>query len=119
MTGIRIRIETTGLDAMIQVMRDLQGPAQRRAQERLDDALDRAAEISYDLAHVHEGDLKASQSHGSEHGPTTWRGTVAYGSRGARYEIQRAGDHSQFIDALTAMTEGEFERAIATGLFPW
>ena len=112
MGDIRIHIAARGLDDMIQAMRDIQKNGIPRAQRALDGALDRTAERSYGLAHIHDGALRASQSHSSTHGPNWWTGQVSYDARGAAFEVQRGGNHGAFIDSLAASSEPDFKQAI-------
>ena len=102
---------------MIDALREIQTEGPRRAQEALDRALQRTAETSRALAHVshderHSGDLKASQQVTSEHGAGGWTGSVAYGDRAARFEVERGGEHSAFIDALASGSAEDFKRAM-------
>lgn len=115
MTGnVSIKISTKGLDKMIKDFGQLESEGTRRAQEALDQVLDRTAETSYGLAHLDEGQLRASQSHSSVHGPSHWEGQITYTSRAAGYEMAKGGDHSAFIDALAALSGSDFEAAIDT-----
>lgn len=100
-----------GLDAMIDSLRELQTEGVRRAQAELDRALDRTAETSRDLAHLHQGDLKASQQVSSAHGLASWEGQISYSARGAQYEYQKPG-HGAFIDDLSRLSAEDFERAL-------
>ena len=110
--SVTIRIDTRGLDALIRDLRELRTTGVQRAQEALDAALERAAEKSYDLAHTHEGDLRASQSHSSSHEIDGWEGQISYGSRGAAWEMQRGGEHSSYIDSLAHLSARDFEEAL-------
>lgn len=107
-----IHIENCGLNAMIQAMRDIQTKGIAQAQDELDRALDRAAETSRGLAHVHTGALKASQTTSTDHGPSNWSGSVSYSARGAHFELALGGDHAAFIDALSPATDPDFEQAL-------
>lgn len=112
MSGAQFYVGTAGLDEMIDALRDLRTTGIQRAQRNLDDALDRTAEISYELAHIHEGALRESQSHSSAHEPYGWEGIISYDARGAAFEMQRGDDHSAFIDSLAPLSENDFQRAM-------
>jgi hypothetical protein len=113
MRGNGFRIEASGLSEMIQALHDIQTKGPARAQRELDLALDKTAETSRELAHLHSGRLKESQSHSSDSSdPREWQGQISYDGRGAAFEIQRGGDHSEFIDSLAGLSAEDFRAAL-------
>lgn len=107
-----LHIGGDGLDEMIDALRELRTTGIQRAQRKLDDALDRTAMKSHELAHVHEGSLRASQSHSSTHEAYGWQGQISFDARGAAFEMQRGDDHAAFIDSLSALSEKDFTDAL-------
>ena len=118
-----IKIKFTGLGGMTRALEALRTEGLARVQTDLDAALERTAETSRALAHVshdhrHSGALRASQEVSSEHGSTTWTGSVAYGDRGARWELEAGGEHAAFIDSLAGLSDADMERALLDGFRP-
>jgi hypothetical protein len=108
-----------GLDAMIDALRDIEKVGIPRAKAALDRALGQTFEVSQELVHVsddprHAGSLRESGEYYSESSPREWKGTITYeGDRGAAgYEMQRGGEHAQFINDLAIFAERPFEEAI-------
>src|SRR5687768_8072216 len=109
---VTIKINMTGLDEMIDALKDLQTEGVARAQRALDDALDLTAERSRALAHLDEGTLRASQSHSSTHEPDGWVGAIAYSGRGAAFEMAKGGEHAAYIDSLAHLSHDDFLAAV-------
>ncbi|SER12077.1 hypothetical protein [Microlunatus flavus] len=114
---MRIRIDSNGLRALSAELRELASNGPTRVLHALDGALERTAEVSRDLAHVsddhrHTGDLKASQSVQSDHGAGGWSGFISYGDPGAHWELERGGEHGEFIESLAHLSAEEFQRAL-------
>jgi len=110
---VRFSIQVSGLDELRRALRDVQRVGIPRAQEALDGALDTAAEWSREAAHEHSGALKASQTHSSSHDRDGWSGVIAYSAPGAPWEMERGGEHAEFIDGIAPATEAEFYAALA------
>lgn len=105
----------TGLDRIIDDLRRFQREGIAEAERELDRALRRTAETSRGLVHHHTGAMAASQEVSSDRDPGGWTGVISYGTRGAAFERDRAGEHSAFLDSLARLSEPDFEAAIDRG----
>jgi hypothetical protein len=119
-----------GLDQLITELREFSRLGPRIASGALDGALDRTAALSRSLVHSsadprHAGALRLSERHTSQGYPGGWAGQVSYGEPdqadptgsaksigAARAELQRGGEHSQFIDGLSAASAAWMEAAL-------
>lgn len=108
----QIHVTVRGLDDLIDYVCDVRVNGIPRAQRALDRVLKETGDVSRDLAHEHEGALKASMWTQSEHGVTEWTGSVNYSARGGIFELQRGEDHASYIERLTAISESRIEEAL-------
>jgi hypothetical protein len=114
MAKSRISYNVKGLNEMIESLKSFEkgGKNLIRLQEEFDAVLGQTFQTSQELAHRRTGTLIESGDATSEHGATEWVGTISYAAPGVPFEMQRGGEHSAFIDQLSARSAQDFEDAI-------